>query len=108
MQAAVGEVNAQRAAQNKHTVELGIGINSGEVVHGFIGTQERMEFTVIGDAVNRASRYCDGARGGEVLISPQVYRWVYNHVSAAQTSIPTKHEGALVAYRVKQIKAAGK
>jgi len=107
MQAAMREVNAQRAAQGKRTGELGIGIHCGEVVHGFIGTNERMEFTVIGDTVNRASRYCDGARGGEVLISPEVHQWVWNAVEAGQTSIATKHEGNLTAYRIDGLKSFG-
>ena len=104
MQAAMQEVNARRAAHGKRTGELGIGIHCGEVVHGFFGTPERMEFTVIGDAVNRASRYCDGARGGEVLISREVHQWIWNLIEAEQTFIDTKHEGAFAAYRVKGIK----
>jgi adenylate cyclase len=100
MQAAMREVNTERSARGLRTGELGVGIHCGEVVHGFIGTPERMEFTVIGDAVNRASRYCDGAGGGEVLISPDVYQWVWQSVQAEQSSISTKHEGNLPAYRI--------
>lgn len=104
MQTAMREVNDRRAAKGKLTGELGIGIQCGEVVHGFIGTRDRMEFTVIGDAVNRASRYCDGARAGEVLISPEVHQWIWNQVEVEPTSIQTKHEGILTAYRVKRVK----
>jgi class 3 adenylate cyclase len=63
-----------------------------------------MEFTVIGDAVNRASRYCDGAKGCEVLISPEIHQRVWNAVEAQRISIPTKHEGDLVAYRVDRVR----
>jgi len=108
MQIAMRDVNVLRAANNKRTGELGIGIHCGEVVHGLVGTTERMEFTVIGDTVNRASRYCDGTLGGEVLISPQVYQWVWQHVIVEQTSIETKHEGELVGYRIKQLETTGK
>ncbi len=104
MQRAMQEVNAQRAARGQRTGELGIGIHCGEVVHGLIGTAERMEFTVIGDAVNRASRYCDGALAGEVLLSPAVHQRVWNLVEVEQTAITTKHEGALTAYRLKRIR----
>ena len=104
MQEAMREVNGERAAKGKTTGELGVGIHCGEVVHGFIGSAERMEFTVIGDTVNRSSRYCDGARGGEVLISPEVYQRVFRTVEVEQTTIPTKHEGNLTAYRIKRIK----
>lgn len=100
MQSAMKEVNVEREARGKLTGQLGIGTHCGEVVHGFIGSRERMEFTVIGDAVNRASRYCDGAGGGEVLISPDVYQRVWKSFQVKQTSIPTKHEGNLTAYRV--------
>ena len=104
MQAAAREVSQRRKARGQVACEIGIGIHTGEVLHGFIGSPERMEFTIIGDAVNRASRYCDGAKGGQVLISPEINQRTWNVVEAQQVSIPTKHEGDLVAYRIERIK----
>jgi adenylate cyclase len=104
MQQAMREINAKRTQQGKQVGELGIGIHCGEIVHGFIGTAERMEFTVIGDTVNRTSRYCDGARGGEVIISSDVYQWVWKFVETEPTTITTKHEGNFTAYRIKSLK----
>ena len=107
MQGAMREVNALRARLGKRVGELGIGIHFGAIIHGFIGARERMEFTVIGDAVNRASRFCDGAAGGEILISEDVYQRVWDIVEAEQTSIATKHEGELPAFRVNRLKSDG-
>ena len=104
MQSELQRINAQRSARSQRTGQLGIGIHCGEVVHGFIGTTERMEYTVIGDTVNRASRFCDGAGGGEVLISAELYQYVWNKIKAEQTSIATKHEGNLLAYRVEGLR----
>ena len=105
MQAAMREVSVARTAQDLVTCNIGIGVHCGQVIHGFIGALERMEFTVIGDAVNRASRYCDGAPSGEVLLSPEVHARVWTVVQAEQATIATKHEGNLVAYRLKGLKA---
>lgn len=100
MQAGIAELNKARAERRLPSCGIGIGVHCGEVVHGFIGSNERMEFTVIGDAVNRTSRYCAAAGAGEVLISPEVHQRVWRNIQAKQTTISTKHEGELPAYRV--------
>lgn len=101
MQAAIKALNETREAREAETCLLGIGIDCGEALHGFIGNAARMEYTVIGDVANRASRYSAAAREGEILISPEVHQWVWNLVTAEQATIETKHEGPFTAYRIK-------
>jgi adenylate cyclase len=104
MQAVMTALNAARKAQGRVTCDIGIGVHCGEVVHGFIGSAERREFTIIGDAVNRASRYCDGAGSGEVLISQEVHQRIWKIVQVEPTTVVTKHEGGLPAFRVSGVK----
>jgi adenylate cyclase len=56
MRSALAEFNKDRAAAKKARIHIGCGINTGDVVAGQIGSSNRMEYTVIGDAVNLASR----------------------------------------------------
>jgi adenylate cyclase len=106
MQSAMAAISDKRRRRDQATCTIGIGVHCGEVLHGFIGSNDRMELTVIGEAANWTSRYCDGAAGGEILISPALHQHLWRHVDAEFTTIQTKHEGPLGAYRLKGIKGA--
>jgi len=101
MQLAMEQVNKSRQARGEKTCGCGIGLHRGEVLHGFIGAEERLEFTVIGDAVNKTSRICDGAKADEILISPVLHAEVKETFEFSETEIMTKHEGSLDVWRLK-------
>lgn len=69
MQLAMGRVNRETRRQGLPEVSMGIGINTGEVVVGNIGSQKHMKFSVIGDAVNLAARIESFTLGGQILVS---------------------------------------
>ena len=58
--------------------QVGVGVNSGEIVAGNLGSPKRMEYTVIGDDVNVAYRLTSLAEAGEILISKQTYESIQN------------------------------
>ena len=55
-------------------IGLGIGITAGEAIQGNLGSSHRMEFTLIGDTVNMASRLCGVAKHGQVLVNEEMAR----------------------------------
>jgi adenylate cyclase len=68
---------------------VGIGINSGVVVSGNIGSQDRMEYTVIGDSVNFAAHLYRLANPGEIIVSKSVYSKIKEMVEVAP--LPLQH-----------------
>lgn len=69
MQLGMGEVNEQNVAEGLPAVEMGIGVHTGSVVVGNIGSPERMKYDVIGGNVNLTSRIQSYTTGGQILIS---------------------------------------
>jgi class 3 adenylate cyclase len=65
---AMDAVNRDRAARGEAPLGVGIGINSGPAVAGNMGSPGRLNYTVLGESVNIASRLCDQAAAGEILV----------------------------------------
>lgn len=61
-------LNTRRREQGKAPVEAGFGLSYGPVFAGNIGTERRLEYTVVGDPVNLAARLCELAGPGEILV----------------------------------------
>ena len=81
MQRALEEFNRMRETDGAEPVRVGIGVNTGPVIAGAIGSSRTLQYTVIGDAVNVASRLCSAAGPGEVLISQSTYELVRGEVA---------------------------
>lgn len=66
---AIKQLNNERIEKELHTLEVGIGINGGDVVRGRMGSRDRMDNTSIGDAVNLSARLCSYADGSNIIVT---------------------------------------
>jgi adenylate cyclase len=74
MQLAMGSVNEKMKSLGLGTLEMGIGINTGDVVVGNIGSEKRTKYGIVGSNVNLTYRIESYTMGGQVLISEQTLR----------------------------------
>ena len=92
MQEKIKDLNKEREKRKEPPILVGAGINKGLVVSGNIGSRDLMDYTVIGDTVNVASRLCAAAGPGEIMVSESVYKTIQESFSSKKLS-PIKVKG---------------
>ncbi len=103
------EFNRTRASENLPAIRIGIGINTGNVITGAIGSTRALQYTAIGDAMNVASRLVNLAAAGEIIISEHTYGYVADRVDAVALP-PVRVKGKadeLKVYRVTGLRRPG-
>jgi len=85
------EFNKTRAAEGQFQIQVGIGINTGSLVAGYIGSSHTMSYSVIGNTVNNAHRLCSTAKPGQILISEHTRNQLQDNFDMVELdSIPAK------------------
>lgn len=94
MVAALDKLNEHRLMRGQFAIKIGIGVNTGPVVAGNLGHEQRLEYTVIGDAVNLAQRLESQTKvaGATILISEATYRPCAQYIHATPLP-PVKVKG---------------
>lgn len=102
MHDAQSAVNARWGAERLPPFELGIGLSTGEVAAALLGSDERLEYSLVGDSVNLCQRLQQFAREGETILSEPTYRALEGSITA-EALPPTQVKGRhapVQAYRI--------
>lgn len=91
--------NETRVSQGLAPIHIGAGINTGDVIAGYLGSSKALEYTVIGDPVNTGARLCSAAKAGEILISERTYERVKSYFEVKELP-PTHVKGKERALRI--------
>ncbi len=93
------QFNRERLAAGQQEIRIGIGINTGECVAGYLGSSKALEYTVIGDTVNTGARLCSIAKAGEIIISENTFAAVRDHFEVVELP-PTQVKGKSQALKI--------
>lgn len=99
------ELNYLRKSEGKPVLDIGIGIEIGEVIAGFVGSPMRMEYTVVGDKVNIAKRLCDLAKPSSIVVGEEIWNLLRGRVvGSAVGSFKVKgRDQPIIAYEVSSL-----
>ena len=86
MQKKIRELERQWSGEGRLTIQVRIGINSGEMIVGNMGSKSRMDYTVLGANVNLAQRLESNAPVGGILISEAVYSQIRERIATREAS----------------------
>ena len=102
IRAELKEFNRIRTVENKPPIQIGIGINTGSLVAGYIGSSQTMSYSVIGDTVNTASRLCAAAKKGQIIVSQETFEQM-NGLFEAEKIDPVNAKGKIKPIQVLNI-----
>jgi class 3 adenylate cyclase len=109
MHDAQAKVNARWATEQLPPFHLGIGLSTGEVAAALLGSEERLEYSLVGDSVNLCQRLQQFAGGGETILSEPTFRALEGGV-AAEALPPSQVKGRhapVQAYRIPALASTG-
>ena len=95
MEKSIEKLNHEREQLNLEILNVGVGINIGHAVLGNIGSKDRMDYTVVGDVVNLASRFCDVAKPGQIITTTKFlaqFKYIYPTVKLGSIAIKGRDE----------------
>lgn len=109
MHAAQDEINARWETEGLHPFGLGIGVSTGEVAAALLGSEERLEYTVVGDAVNLTQRLQQWAEPGETVITEATWSALSAELEAEalEPALVKGRDAPVQAYKVPAVRRAG-
>jgi adenylate cyclase len=101
----LGKFNRTRMADGHMALAMGIGIHTGPLVAGYIGSSKALSYTVIGDTANTSARLCGVASAGQVLVSEQTLSKLGGRFETEELP-PAQLKGKEKPFRIFDIKRA--
>lgn len=103
MQRAMGALNARLSARGQRPLAIHVGLNSGPVAAGNVGTERYLQYATIGETTNVAARICGVAGPGEVLLSESTRARLRSHVDL-EAMRPSRVKGVEVALNLHRVR----
>ena len=94
----VAATKVQQAIEESSLLPVGVGCDFGEVIMGDLGQEARLDYTLIGAAVNFAARMCDSAGKGEIAVSARFFDNLSEHI---RESVGSSYSSKRITVKIK-------